>query len=169
MEKPLIFLMMVVGILAAGIILSFVGAQLTTQDIIVKEENIVPGSTIDVSIELDPKVSETGVYAVLLENYEEGSILVSVYDPFGSKIISSIAESESTEERFEIISSGIYKLEIENSGLEESQIIAGLGYMPNASTLSVGITGFFLLIVGLIGIVGIGIYLVRNRKKRNIS
>ena len=169
MEKPLIFLMMVVGILAAGIILSFVGAQMTTQDIIVKEESIVPGSTVDVSIELDPNVSETGVYAVLLENYEEDSILISVYDSFGSEIISTIAESESTEERFEIISSGIYKLEIENSGLEESQIIAGLGYMPNASTLSVGITGFFLVIVGLIGIVGIGVYLVKSRKKRNIS
>jgi len=169
MEKPLLFLLMVVGILAAGIILSFYGAQLTTQDIIVKEESIAPGSAVEVSIELDPKVGETGVFAVLLEKFEEDSISVSVYDPSGSEIISNIAEKETTEERFEIISSGTYKLEIKNSGLEESQIVAGLGYMPEAGTLSVGITGFFLLIVGLIGIVGIGFYAVRNRKKHNLS
>ena len=169
MEKPLIFLLVVGGLIAAGIILSFYGSQLTTQDIIVKEESIAPASTVEVSIELDPKVSELGVFAVLLEKYEEDSISVSVYDPSGSEIISKIAEKETTEERFEIISSGTYKLEIKNSGLEESQIVAGLGYMPDAATLSIGITGFYLLIVGLIGIVGIGVYAVRNRKKHKLS
>ena len=169
MEKPLIFLLVVSALIASGIILSFYGSQLTTQDIIVKEESIAPGSTVEVSIELDPKESELGVFAVLFQKFEEDSFSVTVYDPFGSKVISKIAEKETTEERFDISSSGTYKLEIENSGQEESQIVAGLGYMPDAATLSVGITGFYLLIVGLIGIVGIGVYLVRNRKKRNLS
>ena len=169
MEKSLIFLLIVGIILGAGIILSFYGAQLTTQDIIVKEDSVESGSFVEVSIELDPKVSETGVYAVLLKEYEEDSISISVYDPFGSKIISNIAEKETTEERFEIISSGTYKLEVENSGLEESQIVAGLGYMPDAGTLSVGITGFYLVIVGLIGIVGVGFYAIKNRRKSNLS
>ncbi len=169
MEKPLIFLVVVGAMIAAGIILSFYGSQLTTQDIIVKEETIAPGSTVEVSIELDPKVNELGVFAVLFQKYEEDSFSVSVYDPSGSIVISKIAEKESIEERFEIISDGTYKLEIENSGLEESQIVVGVGYMPGAATLSIGITGFYLLIVGLVGIVGIGVYLIRNRKKRNIS
>ncbi len=169
MEKPLIFLLVVGALIAAGIILSFYGAQLTTQDIIVTEESIAPGSAVEVSVELDPKASETGVFAVLIEKFEEDSISVSVYDPFDSEIISKIAEKESTEERFEITSDGTYKLEIENSGLEESQIVAGLGYMPDAATLSIGVTGFYLLIVGLIGIVGIGVYSIRNRKKHTLS
>lgn len=156
---------MVGGILGTGMILSFYGAQLTTQDIIVQEEIIASSSAVEVAIELDPKVGETGVFAVLLEKYEEDTISISVYDPLGSKIISKIAEKESTEERFEIESSGTYKLEIENSGLEESQIVAGLGYMPDSGTLSVGVTGFYLLIVGLIGIIGIGFYAIKNRKK----
>jgi hypothetical protein len=169
MEKGLILLVIVGALIAAGIILSFYGSQLTTQDIIVKEEIIAPGSTVEVSVELDPKVSELGVFAVLFQKYEEDSFSVSVYDPFGSKIISKIVEKESTEERFEIVSAGTYKLEIKNSGLEESQIVTGLGYMPNAATLSIGITGFYLLIVGLVGIVGIGVYSIRNRKKHNLS
>jgi len=166
MDRPLVFLLIVGALIAGGIILSFYGSQLTTQNIIVKEENILPDSAVEVSVELDPSVGETGVFAVLLENFEENVISISVFDPLGSKIISKIVEKESTEERFEIISSGKYMLEIQNSGLEESKVIVGLGYMPDAGTLSIGIIGFILLIVGLIGIVGIGVYSIRNRQKK---
>ncbi len=169
MDRPLVFLLVVGSLIAAGIILSFYGTQLTTQSIIVKEENILPDSALEVSVELDPSVGETGVYAVLLENFEEDAISVSVFDPLGSQIISKIAEKESTEERFEITSGGKYILEIKNSGLEESKVFVGLGYMPDAVTLSIGIIGFYLLIVGLIGIVGIGIYSIRNRQKNKTS
>jgi len=166
MNRPLVFLLIVGALIAGGIILSFYGSQLTTQNIIVKEENIFPNSAVEVSVELDPSVGETGVFAVLLENFEENAISISVFDPLGSKIISKIVEKESTEERFEIISGGKYMLEIQNSGLEESKVIVGLGYMPDAATLSIGIIGFILLIVGLIGIVGIGIYSIRSRQKK---
>ncbi len=169
MDRPLVFLLVVGSLIAAGIILSFYGSQLTTQSIIVKEENILPDSALEVSVELDPSVGETGVYAVLLENFEEDTISVSVFDPLGSQIISKIAEKESTEERFEITSGGKYILEIKNSGLEESKVFVGLGYMPDAVTLSIGIIGFYLLIAGLIGIVGIGIYSIRNRQKNKTS
>ena len=169
MDRPLVFLLLVGALIAAGIILSFYGSQLTTQNIIVKEENLLPDSAVEVSVELDPSVGETGVFAVLLENFEEGTISVSVFDPLGSQIISKIAEKESIEERFEITSGGKYKLEIQNSGLEESKVIVGLGYMPDAVTLSIGIIAFILLIVGLIGIVGIGIYSIRNRQKNKLS
>jgi len=167
MDRPLVVLVMVGALIAAGIILSFYGSQLTTQNIIVKEENILPDSAVEISVELDPSVGETGVFAVLLENFEENAISVSVFDPLGSQIISKIVEKESTEERFEITSDGNYKLEIHNSGLEESKVVVGLGYMPDAGTLSIGIIAFILLIVGLIGIVGIGIYSIRSRKKNN--
>jgi len=166
MDRPLVFLLLVGALIAAGIILSFYGSQLTTQNIIVKEENLPPDSAVEVSVELDPSVGETGVFAVLLENFEEDTISVSIFDPLGSQIISKIAEKESIEERFEITSGGKYKLEIQNSGLEESKVIVGLGYMPDAATQSIGIIGFYLLIVGLIGIVGIGIYSIRNRQKK---
>ncbi len=168
MNRPLVFLLIVGALIGAGIILSFYGSQLTTQNIIVKEENILPDSAVEVSIELDPSVRETGVFAVVvLENFEEGTISVSVFDPLGSQIISKIAEKESTEERFEVTSGGTYKLEIKNSGLEESKVVVGLGYMPDEATQLIGVMGSSLLIVGLIGIVGIGVYSIRSRKKNN--
>lgn len=159
---------MVGAILGAGIILSFYGAQLTTQNIIVKEETIAPDSSVEVTTELDPQVGETGVFAVLVDNFEQDTISISLYDSFGTEIISAIAEKESTEERFEIISDGTYKLLIQNSG-QEVKIFAGLGYMPDSGALSVGITGFYLLIVGLIGIVGVGLFAIRSRQKNKLS
>ena len=170
MNRPLVFLVIVGALIAAGIILSFYSSQLTTQNIIVKEENILPDSAVQVSIELDPSVGETGVFAVVvLENFEEGIISVSVFDPLGSKIISKIAEKESTEERFEVTSGGTYKLEIKNSGQKESKVVVGLGYMPDEATRLIGIMGTAILISGLIGIVGIGVYSIRNRQKNKLS
>ncbi len=166
MNRPLVFLLIVGALIAGGILLSFYGSQLTTENIIVKEENILPDSAVEVSVELDPSIGETGVFAVLLENFEENAISVSVFDPLGSQIISKIAEKESIEELFEITSGGKYTLEIQNSGLEESKVFVGLGYMPDAATVSIGIIGFYLLIFGLIGIVGIGVYSIRNRQKK---
>jgi len=170
MDRPLVFLLIVGALIAGGLIFSFYGSQLTTQNIIVKEENILPNSSVEVSVELDPLVGETGVFAiVVLENFEEGTISVSVFDPLGSQIISKIAEKESTEERFEITSGGTYKLEIQNSGLEESKVVVGFGYMPDTGTRLIGTIGSALLIVGLIGIVGIGIYSIRSRQKNKLS
>ena len=167
MNRPLVFLVIVGALIAAGIILSFYGSQLTTQNIIVKEENILPDSAVEVSIELDPSVGETGVFAVVvIENFEEGTISVSVFDPLGSKIISKIVDKAKTEERFEVTSGGTYKLEIKNSGQKESKVVVGLGYMPDEATRLIGIMGASLLIVGLIGIVGIGVYSIRNRQKK---
>jgi hypothetical protein len=170
MNRPLIFLIIVGGLIAGGIILSFYSSQLTTQNILVKEENILPDSSLEVSIELDPSVGDTGVFAVVvIENFEKDTISFSVFDPLGSKIISKIAEKESTEERFEITSGGTYKLETQNSGIKESKVVVGLGYMPDEGTRLIGVMGTAILISGLIGIVGIGVYSIRNRQKNKLS
>ena len=169
MQKSLIFLLFVGALIAIGIILSFYGAQLLEQNLTVKEENLASTSSLEVIAELDPIISETGVYAIVLDSFEEEKISLSVFDPDGAKILSNTIEKESTEERFQIISKGSYKLIIENSGSIETQIVAGIGHMPDSFTLSVGITGFYILIVGLIGIIGVGIYSVRNRKKTKPS
>src|SRR3990170_4588881 len=66
MERPLIFLLIVGALIGVGIILSFYGAQLATQNLTVKEENLDPGSSMEVIVELDPSIGETGVYGILI-------------------------------------------------------------------------------------------------------
>jgi hypothetical protein len=169
MQKSPIFLVIVSSLIVIGIILSFYGAQLTTQNLTVKEEKLVSGSSFEIITELDLAKGEIGVYGILVDNFEKDAISVTVIDPLGNQITSKTVDKESIEEQFKIDSSGIYKLVIENSGLKETQIVAGVGHMPDNSAISVGITGFFILIMGLIGIVAIGIYALRNRRKQRLS
>jgi hypothetical protein len=169
MQKSPIFLVIVSSLIVVGIILSFYGAQLTTQNLTVKEEKLVSGSSFEIMTELDLSKGETGVYGILVENFEKDAISVTVIDPLGNQITSKIVDEESIDEQFKIDSSGRYKLVIENSGLKETQIVAGVGHMPDNSAISVGITGFFILIMGLSGIVAIGIYTLRNRRKQRLS
>ena len=165
MEKPTAYLVIVGGILAAGVFLSFYGAQLSTQELTVKEENVLSGGILEISTDLDPSKSNLGVFVIQILEDKESSLIAKISDPLGFEIISSPIDRESFEEQFEISSKGTYKLIIENTGVEDLQVVGAFGHMPDTMTISVGITGFYLLIVGIIGIIGVGIYAIRMRKK----
>lgn len=165
MQKPIVFLVIVGALLAAGVILSFYGAQLTTQDLTVKEENILSGDSLEISTELDPLKNSNGVFVIQILEDKENVLTAKISDPLGFEILSLPIDRESLEEKFDISSKGTYQLVVENSGLEDLQVVVAIGHMPDKSTISVGITGFYLLIVGLIGIVGVGIYAIRNRNR----
>jgi hypothetical protein len=44
-------------------------------------------------------------------------------------------------------------------------MVGVIGHMPDNTTISVGVAGFYLLIIGLIGIGGVGFYTIRNRHR----
>lgn len=169
MEKSVIFLVIVGGLLATGIILSFYGAQLTTQNLIVNEGIVGLGESFEIQAELDPTKSETGVFVIQILDFKDNEITAKISDPLDYEILSKSFDKDSIEERFEIASKGTYKLIIENSSSEDIQIMAVIGYMPDKGTLSVGIIGFFILIVGLVGIVGVGIYVIRTKRKEKFN
>ena len=169
MEKSVVFLVIVGGLLATGIILSFYGAQLTTQDLIVNEGIVSLGESFEIQAELDPTKSETGVFVIQILDFKDNEITAKISDPLDYEILSKSFDKDSIEERFEIASKGTYKLIIENLSSEDIQIMAVIGHMPDKGTLSVGITGFFILIVGLVGIVGVGIYVIRTKRKEKFN
>ena len=165
MQKPIVYLVIVGAILAAGVFLSFYGAHLSTKDLTVKEESVLTGDSLKILVELDPSKSNSGVFVVQILDFKEGDLTAKISDPLGYEIVSMPIDRESFEEQFEILSKGTYQLEIENSGLEDIKIVGVIGHMPDNTTISVGFTGFYLLIIGLIGIVVVGIYAIRNRHR----
>jgi len=167
MQKSAIFLLVVGGLVAVGIILSFYGSQIVTKDLDTAESNVTPGNSLEFFTELDPEITQTGVYVVQTLNFQENSIHAKILDPEGSEIISKLIEKESFEGRFKIESAGHYTLIIENTGDEDTIIIGVIGHMPDAGKLSIGITGLYIVIMGLIGIIGIGIYAVKNKRRTN--
>ena len=163
------YLAIVGGLLAVGIILSFYGAQLTTQDLVSDEKIIESGEILEIQAELDPTKSELGVFVVQILDFKQGEITAKISDPLDYEILSKSIDKDTIEERFEISSQGIHKLIVENSSPEDVQIMGVIGHMPDKGTLSVGITGFYILIVGLVGVVGVGIYVIRTKRKQKFN
>jgi len=71
MQKSAIFLLVVGGLVAIGIILSFYGSQIVTKDLDTAESNVTPGNSLEFFTELDPKITQTGVYVVQALNFQE--------------------------------------------------------------------------------------------------
>ncbi len=159
--------MAVIGaLIAAGIVLSFYGSQVITEGLSQKDEMVMAGNSLEIYSDIDVSVTNLGVFVVQVQNFKEESIHAKVFDPLGVELVSTTVDRESFEKRFDVTTSGIYKLLVENTGQDQTQIIAVIGPMPDPGKLSFGITGFYVLILGLIGIVGVGIYAVRNRRKK---
>ena len=166
MNKVALFLLVVVGLIIGGMILSFYGSQAITQDLISDTQILKKGDSLEITAELDPSVSTTAVYVVQTMRFQEGGISAKIFDPFGIQIISKQIDKESFEDTFEIIEEGTYKLAIENSG-EETEVIGVLGHLPKAGKLPV-VVGFYLLIAGMIGMVVLVIYVIKEKRKNQL-
>lgn len=167
MQKASVFLVAVGILIAVGIALSFYGSQIITEGLDSSETDLEPEGILEIRVKLDPSISEKGVYVVQIIDFKPSSIEARLFDSFDSQIISKTIEKESHEEQFDISAGGQYKLIIENKGNEKHHVIGVLGHLPDKSKFVVGLIGFYILLVGLIGIVGVGIYAVKNRKRKN--
>ena len=169
MQRSGLFLLIVGGLIIVGMALSFYGSQIITEDLVTEQSNLSSGESFETFVKLDPMISEFGVYVVQVTSFEENSIIVKIFDPFGSNLVSKTVESESFEDRFEILSDGEYRIIVENTGSEDTAIFLAIGHLPDTSKLSVGITGFYILIVGMIGIAGLVILAIKNKRKNKLS
>ena len=164
MQRSGILFVIVGSIVGVGIILSFYGNQVIFEDLIKGEGQVKFGENLIIPVELDNTETQTGIYAVQIINFKEG-ITAKILDPFDKEIESQLIEDEVFEGRFNIVVSGIYKLVIENIDEKEIKIFGVIGPEPDAGKKSLGFISLYILIIGLIGMVGVVIYAIKNRKK----
>lgn len=164
MQRSGILFVIVGSIVGAGIILSFYGNQVIFEDLIKGEGQVKFGENLIIPVELDNTETQTGIYAIQIINFKEG-ITAKILDPFDKEIESQLIDKEVFEGRFNIAVSGIYKLVIENTDEEETKIFGVIGPEPDAGKKSLGFISLYILIIGLIGMVGVAIYAIKNRKK----
>ena len=161
--------MAIVGCLTiAGITLSFYGGKILLEGFVEEQTELISGGSFEISAELDPSISETGAYVIQTMNFKENSISAIIYDPFDIQIVSKTIETNNLGDSFEITTTGTYRLVVENFGTEKTIIITSLGHMPDISKYYIAISGTFLLIAGMIGMAGVGIYAIKNRKSNKI-
>ena len=156
---------MIVGsIVGVGIILSFYGNQVIFEDLVKGEGQVNGRENLIIPVELDNTETQTGIYAIQIINFKEG-ITAKILDPFDKEIESQFINEEVFEGRFNIVASGTYKLVIENTDEKEIKIFGVIGPEPDAGKKSLGFISLYILVIGLIGMVGVAIYAIRNRKK----
>ena len=164
MQRQGIFFVIVGSIVGVGIILSFYGNQVIFEDLIKGEGQVKFGENLIIPVELDNTETQTGIYAIQIINFKEG-ITAKILDPSDKEIESQSINEEVFEGRFNITMSGIYKLVIENTDEKEIKIFGVIGPEPDAGEKSLVSISPWILIIGLIGVVGVAIYAIKNRKK----
>ena len=164
MQKTGILFVIVGGIVCSGIILSFYGNQVIFEDLIKEEGQIKGGENLTIPVELDSTETKNGVYAILIIDSNEG-VIAKILDPSNNEIESQSVNEEDFEGQFKITTSGTYKLVIENPNEKEIKIAGVIGPEPDAGKKSLGFISLYVLIIGLIGMIIVPIYAIKNRKR----
>jgi len=162
MQRTGIFFVIVGGIVCTGIILSFYGNQVIFEDLIKGEGQIKVGESLTIPAELDNE-TQNGIYAIQI--MDSKGIKTKILDPFDVEIESQSINEEDFEGQFKITTSGTYKLVIENTNDKEIKIFGVIGPEPDAGKKSLGFISLYVLIIGLIGMIIVPIYAIKNRKK----
>ena len=164
MQKSGILFVIVGGIVGLGIILSFYGNQVIFENLIKGEGQVKLGENLTIPVEFKTVQTHTGVYAIQIIDFKK-EITAKILDPFDREIESQIINQEVFEGRFNIEEPGTYKLVIENADEKELKVFGVIGPEPDAGKKSIGFISLYILVIGLIGMAGVTIYTIKNRKK----
>jgi hypothetical protein len=163
-KKSSILFAVVGGLIGIGMVLSAYGNYAIFEDLAKGDGDVKSGQNLVVEIELDPTESPTGIYAVQTIDFNGAKITANILDPSDIIIKSQSVNEEVYEGLFELTSFGVYKLSIENEG-EQKKIFGVIGPEPEVWKRLMGLISMYILFIGLIGMVGLAVYLVINRKK----
>ena len=164
MKKSGILFAVVGGLIGIGMLLSAYGNYVIFEDLAKGDGDVKSGQNLVVEIELDHTDTQTGIYAVQIIDFKGATITANILDPSDIVIESQSVNEEVYEGLFELTSSGVYKLSIENEG-EQIKIFGVIGPEPDDWKRSMGLISMYILFMGLIGMAGLAVYLVINRKK----
>ena len=159
--------LVIVGIMIAiGAMLLIYGSQTITGDLVIEEGKINSLTQLEIRTELDPEINTQGVYAVQTIEGKEYDISAIVVDPLDVKIRDVSINRNSFEDNFEIDDAGTYTLIISTSESEEIPLVGGIGHVPDSTGVTISIAGFFVIVLGMIGVATIGFMIIRQRKNK---
>ena len=164
MKKSGILFAVVGGLIGIGMLLSAYGNYAIFEDLVEGDGDVKSGQNLVVEIELDHTDTQTGIYAIQIIDFKGATITANILDPSDIVIESQSVNEEVYEGLFELTSSGVYKLSIINNG-EQIKIFGVIGPEPDDWKRSVGLISMYILFTGLIGMAGLVVYMVINRKK----
>ena len=58
---------------------------------------------------------------------------------------------------------------IETTDDNQVNVVGGIGHVPDASSYSISLIGFAMLLIGMMGVIVLGIIMVRQKKRDGTS
>ena len=165
MQKSTIMLISSATLIVIGLILSAVGEQIILGGFSQGTGKVSSSQTLSISVEFDSQETSVGIFAVQIMEFKDNTFYAKVLDPFDNEIISQSIIKETIENEFDIFETGTYKLIIESNSNEEPIVFATIGPFPDASKLSLRPISMIILVIGMAGLVIVGIYGIKNRRR----
>jgi len=164
-QKSATILISSAALIVIGLILSAVGEQIILGGFNQETGKVSSSQILSVSVEFDSQKTPRGIFAVQIMEFKDNTFYAKVLDPFDNEIISQSIIKETSENKFDIVETGEYKLIIESTSNEEPIVIATIGPLPDASKLSLRPISMIILVIGMVGLVVMGIYEIKNRRR----
>jgi len=160
-------IIVILGLLiVTGLVVSIVGNQVTLEGINQGNGEVSSTQTVTISVDFDMEKTPIGIFAVQVMEFKENTISIKILDPSDTEIIFQEVNEETIEEKFDVLETGTYQLLIQSSNDEGIYVTGAIGPLPDANKKNIiSIISTFTLIIGMAGLVVIGIYGIKNRKR----
>ena len=153
------------ALIVIGLILLVLGNQIILEGISQGNGKVSSNQALTISGNFDIQKTSTGVFAIQVMEFKDNTFSARVLDPFDTEIISQSINEETIEKEFDISETGDYKLIIESISEEEIHVFGAIGPLPDAGKKSLGFISVYILIIGMMGLVVVGIYGIKNRSR----
>lgn len=143
------------------------GTQAVLEDVVQASGNIGDGAVLSIDVEMSSDEEPVGVFAIqILDTTEDSSISARVLDPFGGTIatVTDITQ-DSVEGRFNVDVDGAYTLVVENNQNVQVLAFGAIGPVPDVSSKALAFIPFYLLLAGIMGMAGLGVYWVASVRR----
>lgn len=165
MKKSHLILFIAGGLVAIGMSMLYIGSTFIAQQTTNTEGTASLGSPVELTREMDPQVAKVGAFVIISEEFENGELKATVFDPAGNQIASSEIKQKVIQHDFNIESKGTYKLVLENTKSSDVMAVLGLAYTPEGFLVGLSYLGFYMIVAGFLGVGAAGIYEVKNRRR----
>ena len=153
-------------LIVAGLATSVVENQVTLEGIIQGNGKVSLAEIVTISVNLDKNETPVGIFAVQIMEFKENTFSVKMLDPSNIEIISEKINENTIEQEFRVLDSGNYELIIESLDDKESYVAGAIGPLPDANKkLIISSISSACIIIGMVGLVILAIYEIRNKRK----
>ena len=166
MQKSGLIIVILGLLIVTGLVVSIVGNQITLEGINQGNGKVDSTQTVTISVDFVMEETPIGIFAVQIMEFKENTISVKILDPSYNEITFQEVNEDTIEEKFEVTETGTYQLIIQSSDDEGIYVTGAIGPLPDENKKNIiSIISTSTLLIGMIGLVGIGVYGIKNRKR----